>query len=410
MIYSPIKQHPGQVTLWNDPARFKAIVAGRRWGKTWYVVEKLLSKTEIKNSRCGYMGPTRSQGKEIIWDRLLERCDALKWRVKDTVSDLTIKRRNGSSIEIKTAEKPGRVRGGKFRYWALDEFGEYKDAKLWPQIIRPTLSDLRGGADFIYTPTGFGLGYDLHNNAKTKPNWSAHHFRTIDSPFFQTPEGKQEIEDAREDLSEIDFAQEYLAEFRAHSGRVYYSFDRDTCHEPYEYNSELEIIVGQDFNRSPMSSGLFQEVNGKYLQFGEIFLKVGDTEKTCQEINRQFPKGRVTIIPDATGKRKTSNSSVSDFDIIESFGFNIQTRNSNPYRVDRYAAVNRAYEKGLVKVNVNNCPQTVKDRETLIYKEGTGDPDTRDPFAEHMATACDYAIAARYPLRIRRAAVTKNYA
>jgi len=398
MSLSPIPNHSGQHQIWKDNNRFIVIVAGRRWGKTLLAGEMLINAMGKPKSNNLYIAPTRHQAKELIWDYLKNRIREFKWRVKVNESDLTIKRNNGATISIKSAEKEDRVRGLGYDLAVLDEYADFKTATLWTQALRPALSDRLGRAVFFLTPKGFNHAYDLYQQAKTSKDWSIYTFKTIDSPFFQTEEGRKEIQEAKLSLTEKDFRQEYEASFENYSGRIYYAFDRGDLNIDYKYNPDLPIIIGQDFNRSPMASAVFQRVRGELIQFDEIFLRVADTMQTCKEIEHRYPQTKIIIRPDATGSRKTSNSSRSDFDIIRSFNFEIESAKLNPRRIDRWATVNRCFEKKLVKFVVDKCPISVKDREILCYKEGTCEPMLNDPMVGHISDAGDYAIYREYEI------------
>lgn len=396
---NPIKNHEGQLKVWRDNARFKVLVAGRRWGKTVYIREQLLKYSDKPNSNVVYVAPTRIQAKDIMWRTLKDRVNQLKWKCRINESELSITRNNGSKIEIKSAEKPGRLRGRGLSFIAFDEYAEYRTDEIWSQVARPALSDKRGHAVFCMTPKGFNHGFDIYQHAKTEDDWSSYSFRTIDSPFFQTPEGKKELEDAKNNLSERDYKQEYEASFENFGGRIYYAFDRDSSHSHLIYQPGLGLIIGQDFNRSPMASCIFQKIGGKLVQIDELFLPASSTEEMCRVVLSRYPNEQnIVFRPDATGSRRTSNSSRSDHQIIKQYGFSIQAPNANPKRLDRWAAVNRALEKGDVLINTRKCPKTVKDLETICYKEGTCEPNLNDPMLGHIADAFGYAVNWEYPI------------
>ena len=403
---NPISNHKGQLEIWSDPSRFKVAVCGRRWGKTVLMREQLLSYSEIPRSTNVYVAPTRFQAKDVMWTQLKESVMQNRWSVKINEAELKITRSNKATIELKSAEKPGRLRGRGISFIALDEYAEYRSDEIWREVVRPALSDTRGKALFAMTPKGYNHAYDLYNSAKVEGNWSAYTFKTLDSPFFQTPEGRAEIEEAKRNLSERDFRQEYEACFENFAGRIYYSFDRKLQNTDYRYDPSLPVIVGQDFNRSPMSSCLFQKVSGKLIQFGEIFLNASNTEEVCRVVKQKFGSNPVTFRPDATGSRRTSNSGYSDHEIIRSHGFKVEAAPANPKRVDRWAAVNRALEKQWVLVNCKECPKTVKDLEVLSYKEGTCEPMLNDPMVGHLADAFGYAVHKEFPIMGK----VKNYA
>lgn len=334
-----------------------------------------------------------------MWNLLKERVSELRWSVVTNESELKIIRSNKSTIEIKSAQKPGRLRGRGLDLLIFDEYSEYRSDEIWTEVGRPALSDKRGKAIFAMTPKGFNHGYDIFNYAKIEPNWSAYSFKTIDSPFFQTEQGRAEIEEARRNLSEKDFRQEYEASFENFSGRIYYAFDRETCHEPCVFEPSLPVIVGMDFNRSPMTAALLQRHKDGLKQFGEIFLQASDTPEMCRVIRSQFPKSAIIVRPDATGSRTYSvDKNRSDHIILKEHGFQVQVNPQNPGRVDRWASVNRAFEKGLVKINVKKCPRTVKDLEVISYKEGTCEPMLTDPMLGHISDAFGYGVHWEFPI------------
>lgn len=401
---SPIEAHKGQKQVWECDSRFIMLCCGRRWGKTFLAIEKLLQASDKYKSLNVYMAPTRQQGKDVIWRDLKARISQLGWRVRVNEAELKITRRNRSRIVIRTAEKPERLRGLGINCIVLDEFAEYRNPHIWNQIIRPCLSDTIGKAYFIFTPKGYNNAYELYQEAKTKHDWNTFSFKTIDSPFFQTEEGKIEIEDARATLPARDFKQEYEAEFMSFAGLIYYAFNREKCHIDYDFKKENgPIYLGADFNRSPMAWTLFQKVEGKLIQFDEVFIKFSNTEECCKLVKQKYPNHEIIIRPDATGKRKTTNSSLSDFDIIRNMlTSSIQTDSLNPRIVDRWASVNRAFEKDLVKINVNKCKNTTRDLETLTYKEGSCVADLSDPMAGHITDALGYCVYREFPILQQR--------
>ncbi len=410
---SLIYNHKGQQKIWFSKARFTVDACGRRFGKTFYAKEKFCFHTRFRNHLYWYVAPTRDQAKDLMWEELKERFDQLKWLHTKNEVDLSITRRKtGTKIRLRSAEKWDRLRGKGLNGCIFDEFADI-NPKAWTDAVRPALSDKRGWCDFLGSPKGHNHFYEMWNEAKTRDNWEAFQFRTVDSPFFQTPEGLRELEEARRDLDERTYRQEYLASFETFGGRVCYAFDRQRHHTDYEYDHSLPIYVGQDFNRTPMSSALFQKVGGKAVQFGELSLHTSSTDEVCNVLKEKFPRWNnhgIFFRPDATGKRKTSNASRSDFEIIKSHGFGIDVGTSNPARIDRWQACNRAFEKDLVMINAKNCPKTVKELETIAYKEGTCEPNIKDPLVGHLFDAFGYNIYQEFPIIKTHKARVRHYA
>ena len=72
--------HPKQLEVFNSPARFKVVPAGRQSGKTTLAIATLVCAT-LKDVSWGgvplnathetaYIYPTFDQGKKVVWPRL----------------------------------------------------------------------------------------------------------------------------------------------------------------------------------------------------------------------------------------------------------------------------------------------------------------------------------------------------
>lgn len=399
---SPIENHPIQKHIWNNRRRFSVWVAGRRIGKTTLEKELLAHSSQTRKGLYWYVGPTRGHAKELMWEELKDTYKYYGWKYSKNEVDLSITRTlTQCRTVLKSGDTPARLIGKGLNGILFDEMSDIKP-ECWFKAARPALSDKLGWAFFAGTPKGYNYFYELYNNAKTSNDWVAFTHRTIDSPFFQTPEGLAEIAAARQDLDEKTFKQEYEASFETFAGRVCYAFDRLHNNTLIEYDPNLTLYVGQDFNRTPMSSCLFQLHAGRSIQFGELSLHTSSTDEVCRVLKERFPNWKnhgVIFRPDATGNRKTSNSSHSDFEIIKQHGFKIEASSVNPNRIDRWASVNRAFERGQSLINVKNCPRTVKDLESVVYRPGTSEPDTSDALSGHLFDAHGYFIHREFPIK-----------
>jgi hypothetical protein len=168
---------------------------------------------------------------------------------------LTITLVNGTKIELKGADNPDSLRGVGIHYLVMDEVQDI-DPEAWKKVLRPTLASTGGHALFIGTPKAYNFLHELFTigqDAK-KTAWASWQFPTITSPFIPP----EEIEAARADMDEKSFRQEFEASFETMSGRVYYPFDRKVHVKPLDFNKDLPIWVGQDFNIDPMSGVILQ--------------------------------------------------------------------------------------------------------------------------------------------------------
>jgi hypothetical protein len=216
--------HPGQLEVFNDPARFKVVVAGRRFGKSYLsavkcLIEGLKMENEhgydLSNKDVFYIAPTFNMAKDIMW-RLLKQLGHQV--IESTVENQGVLRLiNGRNIYIKGSDKPDSLRGVGLSYVVLDEYATMKP-ETWEEIIRPTLADVKGGAFFIGTPAGKNHFYELFLDAQTMPKeWSTYEFKSMDNPFL----APEEIEAARSSMSRQAFRQEFEASFQMGSGTLF---------------------------------------------------------------------------------------------------------------------------------------------------------------------------------------------
>lgn len=218
---------PWQIEVANDPHRFKVICAGRRSGKS--VLARLtLLKWALTNIGTYYLvSPTYRQAKSIHWTELRKEVPR-EWIAKTNETELSITLKNGSVIELKGAENPDALRGIKLRGLVIDEIASIRNWDwLWQEVLRPTLTDFVSPAIFISTPKGFNHFYDLYQAGQVQDNISGDYrswrFTSYDNPYIP----KEEIDNAKKELTEDTFAQEYLADFRKHTGLAHSNWDRD---------------------------------------------------------------------------------------------------------------------------------------------------------------------------------------
>jgi len=238
-----VSLHPGQIAIYNSPARFKCVAAGRRFGKSHYGACVLgIEALRMENDRgynltvehgVYYIAPTFDQAKRVMWPKLrgiLGYAADGGFIVKENVNDGWIELISGRRIYIKGADNPDSLRGIGLSFVVLDEYADMKP-DVWDLIIRPALADVEGGALFIGTPKGKNHFYKLFMNALEKPrpllmpadepnpweDWEAFHFKSLDNPFLKKAELRS-IEAGTESRDII--RQELEASFVSGAGKI----------------------------------------------------------------------------------------------------------------------------------------------------------------------------------------------
>jgi len=236
-----VQLHPAQLEIFNSPARFKVVSAGRRFGKSrlaaWLLIIKAL-QSESKD--VFYIGPTFQQAKDIMWHMLKELLHGTELIEQTHENTATMTLVNGRKISLKGSDRPDTLRGVGLAYVVLDEYASMK-VEVWEQIIRPTLADVKGGALFIGTPAGKNHFYELWQEADDPKNedWEAFQYNSTDNPLIDP----EEIKVARETMSTQAFRQEFEASFVSFTGGI---FQRDWIKFDEEEPENGNFVIAVD--------------------------------------------------------------------------------------------------------------------------------------------------------------------
>ena len=212
-----VELHPKQTEVFNDEHRFKVVAAGRRFGKSrlaaWTLIIEALKS---KEKDVFYVAPTFQQAKDIMWTVLKELGHEVIKSVHENTAVITLV--NDRKIYLKGSDRPDTMRGVGLAYVVVDEYADMKP-QVFEQILRPALSDVKGGALFIGTPKGRNHFYELYQMAQKEEDedWISFHFTSFDNPLLDPTE----IEAAKKSMSSFSFRQEYLASFEAASSDLF---------------------------------------------------------------------------------------------------------------------------------------------------------------------------------------------
>ena len=104
------------------------------------------------NPRYAYIAPTYRQAKAVAWDYLKQFAGAIPM-VRFNETELRCDLPNGARIQLLGAENPDSLRGIYLDGVVLDEMADMPES-LFPEIIRPALSDRKGWACFYWYAAG----------------------------------------------------------------------------------------------------------------------------------------------------------------------------------------------------------------------------------------------------------------
>ena len=207
-IHIPYQPRPLQLELHNQlqSHRWGVVVCHRRFGKTVMAINHLLRDAILSdktNPRYAYIAPTYRQAKAVAWDYLKQfagKIPMVRFHETELRADLP----NGSRIQLLGSENPDSLRGIYLDGAVLDEMADMPES-LFPEIIRPALSDRKGWALFIGTPRGHNAFYELYENASNQKDWFTQVYKASETGILD----EEELEAAKAMMSHDQFEQEF---------------------------------------------------------------------------------------------------------------------------------------------------------------------------------------------------------
>ena len=216
-----------QAKLHKRLKRFNVLVCHRRFGKTVFAINHTLDRAlrnPLKNPQYAYIAPTYGQAKRVVWDMLKEYTRNIPGVVTHEQDlRLEIPRPSmGDKIRIMLlgAENPDTHRGIYLDGTIIDEFAEC-DPTIWSTVLRPALSDRLGWAIFIGTPKGENHFWDIHQQAirlGEDKGWYTAIYKASETNVIP----QSELDAAKNEMSEEEYAQEYECSFSAALVGSYY--------------------------------------------------------------------------------------------------------------------------------------------------------------------------------------------
>lgn len=210
--------------------RWACLVAHRRAGKTVACINDL-NKAAITSSkqapRFAYLAPFYKQAKDIAWQYVKQFSLCIPGTSANE-SELRVDYPNGARLRLYGADNYDAMRGIYLDGIVLDEYADM-DPRVWPEVIRPALSDRQGWGTFIGTPKGRNGFYDIWAGnpeagwpgATGSDDWFSLMLKASQTGILP----QSELDDARAMMTPEQYAQEYECSFDAAIVGAYYGKD-----------------------------------------------------------------------------------------------------------------------------------------------------------------------------------------
>src|SRR5215475_3131945 len=221
--WSPVKYRPRQqfIGFHDRRERFACIVTHRRAGKTVACIHDLYRDAQRcvkERPRFAYLSPFFRQSKAVAWDYLRVMAGSLpKGAARTHENELRVDYENGGQVRLYGADNPDALRGIYLDGVVLDEYADM-DPRVWSEIIRPALADRQGWAVFIGTPRGRNAFFELWRRSRAEDGWFSLMLKASETGLIPG----SELELARRDLTEEQYAQEFECSFDAAVVGSYY--------------------------------------------------------------------------------------------------------------------------------------------------------------------------------------------
>lgn len=379
--------------------RFNHLRCGRRFGKTTTIEE--LSSIALDGKRVGIWFPTYKDLSEV-WKDLKKTYSAVISRQNEQLKQIELV--TDGLIDFWSMEEPDSGQGRKYHRAIVDEAAKApKLYQAWENTIRPTLTDYVGDAFIMSRPKGKNNGfYLIEEKHRQFDNWAFFHFTTYDNPHIKT----SEIEEAKMQLDDINFRQEYLAEYvDANDRPFFYSWEESRHTIPvYDPNPHLPIIISADFNKDPMTCLIGQQVSvRKAIAFDEFDLPDGSTPELCEHILSKYQPWiyNMIVTGDSTGYNRSAltRGNLNHYRIFKNMlslrDDDIKVPKQNLALSDSRVLCNSVLKNAEFYVT-QNCKRTIKDVQMAMV-DSEGDLIKNPTFPNHHGDTFRYFIHVCYP-------------
>lgn len=380
-----------------------AMIAGMGSGKTGGAAAKALIGTLQNNGAPTLViEPVYSMFASVFLPEFARVCEEAGVRWKFNKQDKIITIFDGPrklQIFCRSAERPELIIGFNVGLVIIDEAANVPEAIFHRAVQRAR--DRRAPVVqvvIVTTPEGFNWVHTLCT--QTENPITVIRAKTYDNPFLS----KDYIENMTRFMSEEDKRAYLHGEFVAKTGNVYKQFSRERNLRPCLNPFAGDLFVGADFNVKQMSWVVGRRIGDELHIWGEV-IAPGNTITHINALKAYLLEqarkrgvrsslaeivARTTIVPDASSKAEKTSAAASDVHHLIQAGFNVELAGMNPFIRDRVFSVNAAFVDGLLLIDPQGAPMTVKAIEAQGYNK-YGVPEKKDGI-DDVCDAVGYAV------------------
>lgn len=234
--------HPGQRKIYDDSHRYRVVACGRRFGKTEVGKREIIDAGK-RGEYWWWVSPNHKMAIDVWRDLIAETAGVRSLLYK---SDREIIFPSGGRLRVVSAHEPENLRGSGLDGLVVDE-AAFCPERVW-HVLRPALSDRQGRALFLSTPNGKNWFFRLYQRGADplEEGWQSWQMPTSANPHIDA----REIADARRDMPERQYFEEFEAVFSEDYGTVFRGVLDVATLEPQEPQAGGDYVFGVDWGKS----------------------------------------------------------------------------------------------------------------------------------------------------------------
>lgn len=380
-----INLHAKQQEIHVNPARFKVIKAGKRFGKSAWAGFELVQMAFRNPGLYWYIAPTIGQAREIMWEFLKTMIPPALIIGSPLNTDLEINLnlfdRGVSKIKMKGTDNETSLRGVGISGGIMDEAAyDLTDGYAWPNILRGQLAKSKGPFYFISSPHKNGKNWytKLCESAQARErggdkDWAYYHFTIHDNPMLDP----KEIEDIKNGCTDDKWRLEYLAEESDYGGLLVSEFDYGKHVKEFVLPEGLTYVRGIDWGISHPTTCLWLGVDypNKFVYVFDEYYRTGKLIQESAGMINEMTRVPIswTVIDPSTAKRN-SQTGRTDKDEFQRYGVPCIPGDNK----DRGIDIMKMFFKNNKILIHPKCKNLISELKTYVRGDDEGD-DCLDP-------------------------------
>jgi hypothetical protein len=396
--------HGGQVDFFNDSTtREIGVAAGYGAGKTLALCAKAVQLAILNPGYVGcVMEPTGPMLRDIWirkFDDFLDRFGVpYTFRASPLPEHVLHLPDGDTSVIARSFENFRRIVGPDWAWALCDEVDTVQETiaqRAYEKIVGRIRVGKVNQLGFVSTPEGFGWHYKTFGAPRSMDGLSRKliRMRSQDNPHLT-----EDYLQSMRDRYTGPMLQAYMEGIYVNltSGQVYDRFSRDHHVKPLvDPLGEWEpMIIGVDFNVGNMHAAILVRRGRDIHCIGEI-AGAHDTDDLARKLTERYQGHPLLGYPDASGANRSTNSSLSDIGILESYGIANRAPRANPFVRDRVQVVQALLLNGNGDTRLwvaPECETIIECLERQCYNE-KGEPDKESGY-DHGVDALGYPLHA----------------